>query len=312
VRVLPAFLLLCVLFGGGTRALAEADEYERSIALAVAEFEAGHWDEARALFRRAHELDPNARTWRGLAITAFELRRYVDSTRELEAALADTRKPLTEQMRAQLSALLLRARAFVSVYHLTVQPADSTLSLDGGPPAAPPRELLLDPGAHSLLLQAEGHSELRVELRAEAGQRKQLALTLVRAPRPDSPSPAASPGEPPAASEARPRFIAAWTLGAASLLGAGSAIGLGVAAKREQERFQQCTGSDENCDGRRTKGKRYQLGANLAISLAGACAIGAVLDYFLEMHAARRRQSSVSVALDLAPNRAAAALSLPF
>src|SRR3954470_14714051 len=66
--------------------------YDDLIKRAVVEFDNSHWAEARALFGRAHELAPNARTFRGLGITAFELRRYVDATRELEASLNDPNK----------------------------------------------------------------------------------------------------------------------------------------------------------------------------------------------------------------------------
>jgi hypothetical protein len=47
----------------------------------VAEFEAGHLEDSRALFTRAHSTQPNARTLRGLGIAEFELRKYVESAR---------------------------------------------------------------------------------------------------------------------------------------------------------------------------------------------------------------------------------------
>lgn len=89
--------------GDAASAHAATAEYDDAIRRAIEEFDAGHWGEARALFRRAHEISPNARTWRGLGITAFELRRYVDAVSELEAALTNTLKPLTEKQRERTS-----------------------------------------------------------------------------------------------------------------------------------------------------------------------------------------------------------------
>ena len=81
---------------------------------AVAEYDAGHFQEARALFRQAHESPPTARTLRGIGMCSFELRDYVEATRSLGASLRDTRRPLTERSRNGTRRLLLaRAHTFV-------------------------------------------------------------------------------------------------------------------------------------------------------------------------------------------------------
>ena len=51
---------------------------------AIVEFEAGRFAEARALFMRAHEIWPSARTFRVLGMTSFELRSYVRALQELK------------------------------------------------------------------------------------------------------------------------------------------------------------------------------------------------------------------------------------
>src|SRR5262245_44240118 len=88
--------LLCCGWALSPRAQAQASggdaaAYRSAVDDAVSEFAAGRFEEARALFKRAHQLSPNARTLRGLGMTAFELRAYVQAIRELRAALADTR-----------------------------------------------------------------------------------------------------------------------------------------------------------------------------------------------------------------------------
>src|SRR5262249_43441282 len=59
------------------------------IADAVAEYDAGHFEEARALFRRAQAEAPSARTLRGIGMASFELRDYVEADRALAAALGE-------------------------------------------------------------------------------------------------------------------------------------------------------------------------------------------------------------------------------
>src|SRR5689334_12069641 len=68
--------------------------YEALIEAALTEFGAGHWEEARALFRQAHASFPNARTLRGMGMASFELRDYPEALGELGAALTDDRRPL--------------------------------------------------------------------------------------------------------------------------------------------------------------------------------------------------------------------------
>ena len=72
----------------------------------------GNWNEAFALFEAAHALQPNARTLRGMGITLYENRRYVEATRQLRAALADKRNPLTDELRRSTQEVLTRSEQF--------------------------------------------------------------------------------------------------------------------------------------------------------------------------------------------------------
>jgi hypothetical protein len=140
---------------------------------AVAEFSAGRWAEARALFRAAHEVHPNARTLRGIGMSSFELRDYPDAVRSLEAALHATARPLTDEQRAQVEQLLARARAFVGRFVVPAAPAGAHLYVDGTgvepgdgwPASAAP--ILLGLGAHTITIRdahgrgAEAHVEVR-------------------------------------------------------------------------------------------------------------------------------------------------------
>jgi tetratricopeptide (TPR) repeat protein len=74
----------------GASAPADAD-YDAEIAAALQEYQRGNWTEAIALFKRAHRLQPSARTHRRLGLTHFEARRYALALEHLEAALSCAR-----------------------------------------------------------------------------------------------------------------------------------------------------------------------------------------------------------------------------
>ena len=108
-----AAVLAIVLHAAAGQAQSSEEQYRRMVDDAVREFSAEHWEEARALFKRAHDLSPNARTLRGMGMTAFELRMYVQAMRELNGALAEKNKPLSPDMRAAVEQLIAKAHEFV-------------------------------------------------------------------------------------------------------------------------------------------------------------------------------------------------------
>ncbi len=267
----------------------DAGAYDEVIKRAVIEFDSGNWEEARVLFRRAHELAPNARTWRGLGITAFELRHYVDAIAELEACLVDPRKPVTEKQRSEVQALLVRAREFVSVYRVTVAPGDAEVLVDGKPATLKDGKLFLDPGDHSVVVRAAGYEERRADLKVDGGKQDQLSIELAVA---QSAAPEqADTGQPaqpaaPAQSTAMPRkLLWTWVLGGTALAAGGTALGLRLAAKSKSDDFQKsCQGATPpgRCDGLKSSGETQELLGNVAFGLSGALLAGAVTAFFLE------------------------------
>jgi hypothetical protein len=285
MSLLLRLLLVSVVFAYARPAARAQDaEFNDVIKRAVVEFEQAHWDEASALFRRAHELNPSARTWRGLGLTSFELRRYVNAIAELEAALADPRKPLTSAQRKEVETVLARAREFVSVYRVRVLPSEAEVFVDGAPAPLDAGQLFLDPGPHTVVVKAPGYQERREDLRAAAGAKDELSIELSVVEPAQQAQPEASAAEPlaqePAAQRPR-RRIWTWVLGGAAVGAGGAAIGLGVATARQNEDFQRC-GATVECRDIADKGQSLQLGTNLSIGLAGAFLVGAVTAFFLE------------------------------
>lgn len=166
--------------------VAATSDYIRLKNEAVREYNARNYPEARALFTKAHQMFPSARTHRGLGMVEFELKNYAKSVDHLEAALASTAKPLTPQLRAQTVDLLERARAFVGRVRIRMQPAAANVSLDGAPAEFDPnwsdptsRLLLVNVGDHELEFRAGGFRPERRELHLLGGEETCLTIVLL-------------------------------------------------------------------------------------------------------------------------------------
>ena len=151
-----ALIALLIAIGGASAARAADDDTPVSVLIgdAVAEYDAGHFQEARALFRQAHEKSPTARTLRGIGMCSFELRDYVEAARALGASLRETRRPLTAEQKRHAEALLGRANTFVGRFTVKVKPESASLFVDGHPAELEPDGVLLLPfGRHTLSLR---------------------------------------------------------------------------------------------------------------------------------------------------------------
>lgn len=153
----------------------KTDGYAQVIQEALVEFDAGNYGEARVMFEQAHALRPSARTLRGMGMTSFELKEYVRSEQELNAALVDLRQPLTAAQRKEALALLLRLERYIGKLDVRADPASATVTLDG---RAISGETKVDLGRHNLTAQADGHQTLTREISVEGGKTQLVELKL--------------------------------------------------------------------------------------------------------------------------------------
>jgi len=215
-------------FGGPFDTTDDAD-YRKVIREGVAEYQAGHFEEARSLFRRAHGLHPNARTLRGIGMASFELRDYVTAIRHLSAALQDKRKPLSPEQRKGAEDLIDRGRMFVDVYAVKVVPTTARLRVDGREPVfEADGTLLFGLGGHQLEASAPGMAAQSRSIDARGGARKELVLTLEPAPTDVAvaagqapPGTAVQTSLPPGASR-RAASVWLWAGAGAAVLAAGA------------------------------------------------------------------------------------------
>jgi len=180
---------------GGVSGDSASGEYRELIEQALSEFKHKNWPEARVLFRRAHELSPNARTLRGMGVVSYEMRDYVHAVLELSSALSDTRQSLTEAQRKECENLLGRSRTFVGAYALKLEPSNAEVSLDGSPLLRDAEgRVLVSFGEHTLRAMAPGYQDSTSKLVVQGGEQGELRIVLYR------PQVAAAAGAAPASS----------------------------------------------------------------------------------------------------------------
>jgi tetratricopeptide (TPR) repeat protein len=182
-RALAGVLVMlgCTLADASAHAQASADskEYRSTIDLAVREYSAGNWEEALLRFRNAHAIYPNARTLRGMGLTAYELRDYVRAIGWLQDAINSTDNALTAEQRTETEKALAAARDYAVRLTLSIEPTNAAVTIDGAPPVRDEAGLILmNPGEHELIAEAEGYEAVRRALRANAGDRPTLVLQL--------------------------------------------------------------------------------------------------------------------------------------
>jgi hypothetical protein len=267
-------------------------QYQTTVSQAVHEFGLSNWAEARALFRRAHQLSPSARTWRGMGMAAFELKMYVDAQRELQAALSDTQRPLTEEQRTQVVSLFEQTKSYVGRYHVTLEPAGAKLQVDGQDVTLDEGNvLLLSLGAHTLGARAAGHDDATVSLKVEGGEDAPLPIKLSVTPPPTQPTAAPAPAAATAPAHA-PKdegmsglTVAGWVLLGTAAVAGGSAAAFWFIADSQYNELDKgcgstvagCTDADIADSGVETS----DLIHGISVGLAGAALVGSVVCFVM-------------------------------
>lgn len=210
----------------------QSESYRRCIDTAIVEYGAGHYEEAYALFAKAHKLAPSARTHRGLGTAAFELRNYVESIEQLEASLRSTEKPLDGSLRAATVALLERAREYIGELVLELEPAEARVSIDGVPVSARGAlPIALRVGRHELEAQAEAYVPGRRTVEIAHGAPQVVAWKL--SPLPVARAQALGRGARDE-SYRRPWYKRAWVWTTIGVVVAGSATAVVLATRGPQ------------------------------------------------------------------------------
>jgi len=178
VRSFVLLALFTAIFVTATPpAFAQTDDYARLSQAGIAASMAGRHEEAYALFQQAHAASPSARSLRLLGATAFQLRRYSMAIQHYVASLADGRRPLTPEQRTQAEGELTIARSLVGRVHVTTATPGATATIDGDEIALDVN-VVLDPGAHELVVRAAGYLEQRRSFTTRGAEERRFDLRL--------------------------------------------------------------------------------------------------------------------------------------
>jgi tetratricopeptide (TPR) repeat protein len=190
-RTLHVWVFLALACAWPTAPVAHAEapadaqaEYDTVVERALAAFDAQRFDEARSLFERAHALQPSARTLRGLGVTAFAQNRYALAKPELEASLIDTRRPLTQAQRDEVTGFLSWMNSSLGTLRLQLSPAHAIALVDTQ--AVNPGTTLLEPGEHRLDVRASGFHSHEQTIVLTLDKPLDLAIALVALSEPQS------------------------------------------------------------------------------------------------------------------------------
>jgi hypothetical protein len=254
---------------------------------AVGEYDAGHYEEARALFRRAHEKAPSARTLRGIGMASFELRDYVEATRALSAALGETRRPLTDEQRQQVQGLLARAETFVGRFTPRLEPADALVLVDGRSAVREPDgSLLVAFGHHRITARCSRCTppEKEVEVEVLGGERKELQLDLAVAvpPTATGSGPSRDAGGSPSLIVDHPdagagrRTAAVWWGGASAAALVGTAASAVWWGNRAHE-LDTCHAAQDRCKNESTLATERGVAIGLTVGLGAAAVASGIV-----------------------------------
>jgi hypothetical protein len=181
VRLSRALALVAVLNGlwltAGPAHATPRDDYRELVRRALSAFDQRQWEQASELFSAAHEIDPNARTLRGLGMVAFEMEDFVQAYKLLYQSLQDRRRPLEGTLREKTEDLLKRTRLLVGRVRLSVVPDESQVKMDGES-VDPTDELWVTIGLHLLTIEARGYETKRISLDIRDGDDQQLEVAL--------------------------------------------------------------------------------------------------------------------------------------
>ena len=249
--------------------------YRKTIREGVAEYEAGHFEEARSLFRRAHETNPSARTYRGIGMAAFELRDYVAAVRNLSAAIQDKRKPLSSEQHKETTDLLDRTRMFVDVCVVKAVPSTARILVDRHPAEfESDGTLLLGFGMHTIEASAPGMVARSESINVRGGARREVLLALEAVPLARTRS---APGAPiglatqaPPAPKPSHRASAAWLWSGAGV--ALLAAGAGYYWYRQNSELRSCRApaSGLRCTDEGTLSMQRNLGMTATLGTGAA------------------------------------------
>ncbi|MFT3767638.1 MAG: PEGA domain-containing protein [Minicystis sp.] len=226
---------LLALFTAGSIALAAAparaqtaDEIKaarQTAGEALGAYQAGEFDKALTLFKKAREAYPSAQIIRMLGYSELALEHWEKALEALEASLDSKVSPLSKEDRKEVQDQINKALAHIGTVTVTSKVPGAKVSVDGGEPHTLPldKPLRLAEGTRKLVVTAPDRLDATGEVKVEAGKAVEVVLDPAVKP---APKPVAPPPPPPPPPPERKEWVPHQKLVGFAAIGAGAAFGV--------------------------------------------------------------------------------------
>ncbi|HEX3853023.1 MAG TPA: tetratricopeptide repeat protein, partial [Polyangiaceae bacterium] len=207
-RLAGASLLVSCLLATGAHAQSNEADSERANLLfkkGKQAFNDGKYDDALRIYGEAWRLKQSPDIAANLAQTESELGKHRAAAEHFSFALAHLLPSSTDEQKLALSEGLAKEKKEVGTLHVTLEPADSKIAVDGTEVALPvDGDLFVDPGEHRCSITHEGYdtNEQTVKISKGGSQVLWIKLNALGGAAPSAnaiaPSaPSVMPGNPP-------------------------------------------------------------------------------------------------------------------
>ncbi|HKO51005.1 MAG TPA: PEGA domain-containing protein [Polyangiaceae bacterium] len=144
-------------------------------------FNASKYGDALRIYTEAWSLKQSPDIAANLAQTESELGMHRDAAEHFAFALAHLLPSSTDEQKQALAEGLAQEKKEIGSLHITLEPAESTLTIDGAAVTVPPSgDVFLEPGEHHISVSHEGYEPSQQTVRLSKGSAQVLWIKLTQ------------------------------------------------------------------------------------------------------------------------------------
>jgi len=217
-------------------------------------YRAGEYEQSYQVYKRAWELQKGYDIAGNLGNVEVKLGKYAAAVTHLQYVLDHLPPSIDADKRAKIIAKtkerLAKAKSHVAIVDLAISPDGATIVVDGAALGTAPlsEPLVLDPGAHEIVVTLEGHDDVSHSIEATAGTQETLRIQMVALGAGGSAGIESSTNE----ADDGPNLVIVIAGGVLGLGAIGAGIGLHVAASgnaSDADDIRSALGNDSACNG---------------------------------------------------------------
>jgi tetratricopeptide (TPR) repeat protein len=323
-----ACLLMATAIAGRSHAQGDGADSDRANLLfkkGKIAFNAGKFNDALRIYNEAWSLKQSPDIAANLAQTESELGLHRKAAEHFAFALAHLLPSSTDEQQQALAEGLAQEKKEIGSLHVTLEPADSTLTIDDTAVTVPPNgDVYLDPGEHGVSVTHEGYEPNQQTVRLSKGAAQVLWIKLqqvggAQASTTDpehGTSQATNPPPPPSGQSSKRSIVPALVGG--GLVAAGAAVGVaflvsGNSSQKDADQLRATLPEPNGCGAgtpyapqcaalhyKNADIDRARTLEIVGFSVAGAAAVGTAV-YLLWPHSRSNASSTFSPTVAIAP-----------